>query len=166
MAMTFEEFFKKKKIDLSALEAGNYTLFSEFKAHFQQMGEKSFDHSKKFWFNKLRHLFPMPLPVIEEKPVIETMPTSKMEPVSDTSTLPKKGFTPRFKVGNLPRSADNNTAIEIPAEAVAEKTVIAENNIASIEEIKTEKEAELPVAKPAYKPRFNIKNLPPKNSES
>ena len=157
--------FKKKKIDLSAFEGGDYTLFSEFKAHFQQMGEKSFDHSKKFLFNKLRHQFPLSLPVIEEKPVVETMPTSKVEPVSETSSLPKKGFTPRFKAGNLPKSVDNTTAIEINAEAIEEKTVIAENNLAVVEEIKTLKEAEQPIPKPAYKPKFNMKNLLPKNTE-
>ncbi len=51
--MTFEEFFKKKRIDLAALEQGEAALFSEFKTHFEQMGEKSYDHTKKYWFNKL-----------------------------------------------------------------------------------------------------------------
>lgn len=52
--MTFEEFFTKKKIDLKALKAADEPLFEEFRAHYSAMGEKSFDHSKKFWFNKLR----------------------------------------------------------------------------------------------------------------
>jgi hypothetical protein len=59
--MTFEEFFKKKRIDLAALQSGEPGLFSEFRKHFEQMGEKSFDHTKKYWFNKLRlqyHLAP------------------------------------------------------------------------------------------------------------
>ena len=38
--MTFEEFFKKKRIDLDALQAAEPALFSEFKTHFEQMGEK------------------------------------------------------------------------------------------------------------------------------
>ena len=61
--MTFEEFFKKKRIDLPALEKAEPALLSEFKTHFEQMGEKSFDHTKKYWFNKLRltyHLAPEP----------------------------------------------------------------------------------------------------------
>jgi hypothetical protein len=52
--MTFEEFFAKKKIDLEALHKEQPDLFNEFRLHFAEMGEKSFDHSKKFWFNKLR----------------------------------------------------------------------------------------------------------------
>ncbi len=59
--MTFEEFFKKKRIDVDAFEKGNPALLFEFKDHFEKMGEKSFDHTKKYWFNKLRlqyHLAP------------------------------------------------------------------------------------------------------------
>ncbi len=57
--MTFEEFFKKKRIDLVALEPAEPALFSEFKIHYDQMGEKSFDHTKKYWFNKIRRQFPL-----------------------------------------------------------------------------------------------------------
>ena len=55
--MTFEEFFAKKKIDLEALQKEQPDLFNEFKFHFEEMGEKSFDHSKKFWFNKMKTSF-------------------------------------------------------------------------------------------------------------
>jgi hypothetical protein len=65
--MTFEEFFKKKKINLAALENADGALFSDFKNHFEQMGEKSFDHAKKYWFNKLRREFPLPPEVKAEK---------------------------------------------------------------------------------------------------
>jgi len=58
--MTFEEFFIKKNIDLPALKAANPSLFEEFHLHFTIMGEKSFDHSKKFWFNRLRKDFKLP----------------------------------------------------------------------------------------------------------
>src|SRR3546814_16238396 len=52
--MTVEEFFQKKKIDLTTLGAERPALLDEFKKHFEAMGEKSFDHNKKYWFNKLR----------------------------------------------------------------------------------------------------------------
>lgn len=64
--MTFEEFFHKKKIDLLALKQAEPALFEEFKNHYEQMGEKSFDHTKKYWFNKLRRGFPIP---IEQNPL-------------------------------------------------------------------------------------------------
>ncbi len=38
--MTFEEFFKKKKIDLGLLNAAEPTLFAEFELHYNLMGEK------------------------------------------------------------------------------------------------------------------------------
>src|SRR5690606_861267 len=55
--LTFTEFFNKKKIDIQAIKNAKPDLYSEFERDYTEMGEKSFDHSKKFWFNKLRHQF-------------------------------------------------------------------------------------------------------------
>ena len=52
--LSFTEFFTKKKIDLKALQIGRPDLYQEFDRDYALMGEKSFDHSKKFWFNRLR----------------------------------------------------------------------------------------------------------------
>lgn len=103
--MVFEEFFKKKKIDLAALQAAEGSLFSEFKEHFEQMGEKSFDHTKKYWFNKLRRRFPAPQEIKTEKfstpnPIAEqTITESLTEPVTPS---PKVGFTPKFRAAVAP----------------------------------------------------------------
>ena len=70
--MTFDEFFKKKRIDLAALEKAVPALFSEFKDHFERMGEKSFDHTKKYWFNKLRRQYQLAPEIKTEKPHIRT----------------------------------------------------------------------------------------------
>ncbi|KKO93361.1 hypothetical protein AAW12_00060, partial [Sphingobacterium sp. Ag1] len=96
--MTFEEFFIKKKIDLKALKAADEPLFEEFKAHYSAMGEKSFDHSKKFWFNKLRKSFHL----AEEETVIAKPVEKQVTPdaSSETSRIPTAkpaGFKPRFK---------------------------------------------------------------------
>ena len=96
--MTFEEFFIKKKIDLKALKAADEPLFEEFKAHYSAMGEKSFDHSKKFWFNKLRKSFHL----AEEETVIAKPVEKQVTPdtASETSRIPTAkpaGFKPRFK---------------------------------------------------------------------
>ena len=101
--MTFEEFFKKKKISLVALEQGEPGLFSEFKVHYERMGEKSFDHTKKYWFNKLRLRFPAPPEpkvekVVIENPLAEQTITETLEEKPAQPT-PKVGFTPRFKAG-------------------------------------------------------------------
>lgn len=131
--MTFEEFFKKKRIDLDALEKGNPALLFEFKNHFEQMGEKSFDHTKKYWFNRLRLQYHLAPEVKTEKPHIEnqlaeqTVADSLTEQV--VSTASKPGFTPRFKA---------------PAPKPAETTIPEEGN------------ATQPEAKPAtgFTPRF------------
>ena len=100
--MDITEFFKKKKIDLTALEKAEGALFSEFKAHYEQMGEKSFDHTKKYWFNKLRRRFPLAPEIKTEKlhianPLAEQTIT---ESLIETITSPppaKMGFVPKFK---------------------------------------------------------------------
>src|ERR1700759_4360853 len=106
--MTFEEFFKKKKISLVALEQGEPGLFSEFRIHFEKMGEKSFDHTKKYWFNKLRLRFPAPPEVKTEKPAIDNPlaeQTITESLIESSSPPPNIGFKPKFKAG-LTKSAE------------------------------------------------------------
>jgi hypothetical protein len=122
--MTFEEFFTKKKIDLVSFEKAEPVLYTEFKSHFWAMGEKSFDHTKKFWFNKLRRLYHLTPP---DKAVtqVETAIASQAEPLSSPTIEQKPAFTPLFK------STTINKAESAPEEEVEVK----------------------PVAKPAFKPR-------------
>ena len=84
--MLFEEFFKKKKIDLDTLQQGEPDLFLEFKDHYEQMGEKSFDHTKKYWFNKLRRQYPLAPEIKSEKSHLEN-PLAE-QTISDTLTEP------------------------------------------------------------------------------
>jgi hypothetical protein len=148
--MLFEEFFKKKKISLDTLQQGDPGLFSEFKLHYEQMGEKSFDHTKKVWFNKLRHQYPLPPEVKAEKLRAENQIAEQT--VADTLTepsprdqAPKLGFTPKFKTQGTP--PDNEAA---KAEAAPKNEV--------------PKEA---TAKPAaYKPKFQAKNIPAKLTDN
>ncbi|MES2425666.1 MAG: hypothetical protein V4560_01790 [Bacteroidota bacterium] len=111
--MTFEEFFKKKRIDLAGLQQGEPALFSEFKNHYEQMGEKSFDHTKKYWFNKLRLQYVLAPEVKTEKPHIENQLAEQTvtEELNELATpSPKVGFTPRFKAATTPRSAEDAPA--------------------------------------------------------
>lgn len=146
--MTFEEFFRKKRIDLAALEKAEPALFSEFKAHYEQMGEKSFDHTKKYWFNNIRRKFQLSPEVKTEKPRIEnplaeqTITESLTE---NAAPAPKLGFVPKFKAANLPK----------PARPEDKKEDAASNP----------PQDEDATPKPAYKPRFNIKNIPPKAAD-
>ncbi len=216
--MTFEEFFKKKRIDLSALQKAEAGLFSEFKTHYTEMGEKSFDHTKKYWFNKLRRQFPLAVEVKTEKPKIpnplaeQTITESldeqivtpktgfvprfkaniakpaaedKTEEPAVTPPAPKPGFTPRFKAANLPKPVAEEPeaakseeatptpappkpgftprfkAANMPSSAVEPDEKAPETDVPS-----ATKPAAIPTenteAKPAYKPRFNPKNIPKK----
>ena len=144
--MTFEEFFQKKRINLTALQAGEPALFAEFKTHFEQMGEKSFDHTKKYWFNKLRLLYHLAPELKPEKIHIENQLAEQtiVETLTDTIPKPTIGFKPRFSVA----------AVKPKEQNVEPETQQATPN--------AETATEQPVAKPAgFKPRFNTKMVAP-----
>jgi len=151
--MTFEEFFKKKKINLTTLQQAEGSLFAEFKDHFELMGEKSFDHTKKYWFNKLRRQFPAPIEVKAEKVIIEnplaeqTVAESLTEPIAEQ---PKVGFTPRFKAGA--------TAAK-PVEPI-------ETTTPSVSEDATDTAKTATTAKPGFTPRFKAGVTSSKTEES
>lgn len=131
--MTFEEFFKKKKISLTLLQQGDPGMFMEFKSHYEQMGEKSFDHTKKYLFNPLRHKFPAPPEVKAEKVIIENQLAEQT--ITDTllEPAPSPGFKPRFKAAIIAKPADGQ-----PATAEGKPV---ETNAA-------------PAPSPGFKPRF------------
>src|SRR5690606_27352677 len=71
----------------------------EFHRDYSLMGEKSFDHSKKYWFNKLRkHYILDEITISEEGDVIETKDEQLEHPIQPPVTGGKPaGFKPRFK---------------------------------------------------------------------
>jgi len=96
--MTFEEFFIKKKIDIAAFKLAELDLYEEFRIHYDQMGEKSFDHTKKYWFNKLRKHYHLAESAVKAEPKIIK---SNVEVVTSTENTTAKpvGFKPKFKAG-------------------------------------------------------------------
>lgn len=143
--LSFEEFFLKKKIDLTALQAGQPSLYAEFSKHYAAMGEKSFDHSKKFWFNRLRKSYllaegePAPAPQkvmpVSDHPV---KPVSEVVPVGSAEGTKPAGFKPRFKAGAA-KSVNPVTAVENPNEEL--------KSASAVEATATNKPA-------GFKPRF------------
>lgn len=120
--MDFEEFFTKKRIDMDALQKVEPSLFSEFKTQYAQMGEKSFDYTKKYWFNKLRLQFPLAVEPKTEKvkianPLAEQTITESL--IEETVTPPKLGFVPKFKATNIQKPAADTAAETKPAEQSA-----------------------------------------------
>lgn len=151
--MTFEEFFLKKKIDLKSLADAKPDLFQEFKTHYAQMGEKSFDHTKKYWFNPLRKDFKLSdedeLELKEalhlvKKEIIE-VPSQNLDSETVTSTV--QGFKPRFKAGATPTSSIKQD------EKVAETPLLDE---------KSKEEAPKSIG---FKPRFKAGATQIKKSE-
>jgi len=99
--MTFEEFMAKKKIDLFQFKTAEPAMFSEFESHYNQMGPKSFDHSKKFLFNKIRrayHLKEEPKPVLARETIEINEIASQAEPLLSPSVAATV-YTPRFRAG-------------------------------------------------------------------
>ena len=182
--MTFEDFLIKKRIDPVKLKAKEQSFFSEFESHFQQMGEKSFDHSKKFWFNKLRRTYHLKEeikivatpdnsheklstePSIQEKPIYKsrfntakTQHNDLITQETEAKTTPK--YIPRFKAAvNV---SEQNLAAEIDKNAESEQKVVPiykprfKAKIGEIGEKQSEiQEESAPDSNPksAYKPRF------------
>ena len=154
--MTFEEFLLKKKIDPVQLKNVEQAFFDEFKSLFIEMGEKSFDHSKKFWFNKLRRANPL-LEEVKVEPKIEESRNTISEQNIALSSLPENGdkivkqheeaekpkpaFKPRFKANMVSPAKQENS----------------ENLNTSItpEDTKPEAESTIPLAEALeVKPRF------------
>jgi len=160
--MTFEEFFVKKKIDLVLFEKAEPNLFNEFRSHFSLMGEKSFDHTKKFWFNKLRRLYHLPSPektIPAAKPAIVT----QAEPLSSPTIEQKPAFKPRFKSAIMAKAEPSEVKQEA---APISKPAFKPRNIPvkAPEESQTEISAinDTPsVSKPAFRPR----NIPTKTAD-
>jgi len=156
--MTFEEFFKKKKIDLGQLKVAEPALFAEFESHYGQMGEKSFDHTKKYWFNNLRRLYHTPEEVKVEKvkienPLAEQTITESITERVEAPPAPKVGFTPRFKAGATKPA--EQTITEAPKEdsttASAVVGVLTNNPVTEDNSTATE---EAPKPKVGFTPRF------------
>ncbi|MEO7213799.1 hypothetical protein [Mucilaginibacter sp.] len=181
--MTFEEFFQKKRIDLTSLQVGEPALFFEFKTHFEQMGEKSFDHTKKYWFNKLRllyHLAPEQKPEkmhlenrLAEQTILETLTESIPEPskpveskvesqgskgeetetIAESSTPKPAGFKPRFNPKMVAPKAETKEG-KVVEPTQPGATPVAATPVSSAEPL---------APKPAgFKPRFNAKVMAPK----
>jgi hypothetical protein len=147
--MTFEEFLIKKKIDPVQLQDADQDFFDEFKSHFNQMGEKSFDHSKKFWFNKLRRANPLAeeAKILAVADTLEAPQAKARDSVAEVLEAPSPESKPTFK----PRFKANITASKIEVK----------NN--QVEETATpvpEASKHTDTAKPPYKPRFKAPAKP------
>lgn len=177
--LTFEEFFIKKKIDLTILEKDDKTLYEEFKHHYGVMGEKSFDHTKKYWFNRLRKEYPL-----ENQIEVPTSTESKESAETNRADISKhkaSGFKPRFKAQFVKESnvQSEKTEGELPAEKTNNPQTTAHKPAGFKPRLKTKIISEAtaptepkPVSKPAdFKPRFKAQTVktndedPKKNEE-
>ena len=148
--LTIVEFFSKKKINLKAIEKEQPELYVEFVRDYSQMGEKSFDHSKKFWFNKLRKQYLL----ADEPIVVETklqQSGSVEKPVDNQSIISKpSGFKPKFKSSI---SANEQVSNEDNSKPISTDTT---NDIP--EPVHTTPAST--ASNPGFKPRFKASQLP------
>ena len=96
--LSFTEFFTKKKIDLKALQIGRPDLYQEFDRDYALMGEKSFDHSKKFWFNRLRKDYLLQeIEISESKKTDSLADVTKKEATGDRDSASTDKQEPGFR---------------------------------------------------------------------
>lgn len=183
--MTFKEFFQKKKIDLALLGKERPQLLKEFQKHFEAMGEKSFDHTKKYWFNKLRKSYPLkeepvkpatpavlPSKTVGEKASEGEAPSRGTEPSGSGAPKPALGFKPRFKAGitrNVNQTSGEKTADKTGVSASSANNTGTQGNASAppmeSKENTAEKEEKEQKKSPAsYKPRFRP-GITPKQKE-
>lgn len=140
--LTFTEFFTKKKIDIQAIKNAKPELYQEFERDYDQMGEKSFDHSKKFWFNRLRHQFL--LETIEIPKSSQSESQTKESVSSEKSTSKPTGFRPKFKASSQ----------KVPAESQD-----VQENLDQVRPVEEKKRVT------GFKPRFKSATPPEKNDQ-
>ncbi len=155
--LTFEDFFKKKKINLELLQQAEPALFAEFNQHYFLMGEKSFDHTKKYWFNNLRRTYPL---VQEIKPhAVQAEAISQMAvqgmAVAAAQNLDAAIERPKFKEDNLSELVEAN----VPEGDISLLEIEKSITEAAPEPTTRNTEPATEPAKPAFKPRFNMQNI-------
>lgn len=152
--MTFEEFLIKKKIDPDRLQNADQDFFNEFKSHFNQMGEKSFDHSKKFWFNKLRRANPLAEVEKQAEALVKQIETSGKQ----TEALEVSSDKHKSPSVTLEKSTE-----------VQEKQAVATGKQTEALEVKSDNHKSpspsTETAKPAFKPRFKATPKPLEESQ-
>lgn len=181
--MTFEEFLVKKKIDPVQLQDADQDFFDEFKSHFNQMGEKSFDHSKKFWFNKLRRANPLAevvkIPVAPQAEVLEASSfethkapvTEAMVPQTEALKAPSNNHkTPTEVLETVAEALESPVAEALEpkptfkprfkANIIASNTEVKNNQVEETETPNSEASIPTDTAKSAYKPRFKAPAKP------
>ncbi len=152
--MTFEEFFTKKRIDLKRLRRAKPDLYEEFRDHYAQMSERSFDHTKKYWFNRLRKEFLLevaetPKAVVEKTAPVTasgaSMPTAAAAKPAGLPSVSPPGFKPRFKPN----------VVKPPMNSAGDSNALSVNPVADDKPI-------VPNTKPVgFKPRFKPGVTPP-----
>jgi hypothetical protein len=150
--LTFEEFFRKKKIDLQQLQVSEPALFAEFSKHYPLMGEKSFDHTKKYWFNGLRRTYPLKEIVKPHAVQAEAISQTAMQGVAVAAAQNANEAIerPKFKEDNLTYLAEADISEQDISLTEIEKSIVENHPVTNLEGA---------TAKPVFKPRFNIKNI-------
>lgn len=140
--MSFEAFLKQKLVDSAAFRQQQPEMWESFSGLYEEIGEKSFDLQKKFYFNDLRGLYPLPLAAKEEPKPASTTQRPKL------SLKGKPRLKPSLKTKSEGASADSPPK---PRPKLKLKT-------------REENPLEDASPKPRPKPKLKLKNKPPVDS--
>ncbi len=156
--MTFEEFLIKKKIDLALFKTAEPGLCTEFQSHYGQMGPKSFDHTKKFLFNKLRrayHLKEEPKPVSVKEVIEINEIAAQAEPLL-SPTVEATVYTPRIKENQVSSVKNQDSGEVKPAYVPRFKSPAAKPDTEASDLVSQTSDLRPQTydPKPAFKPRF------------
>lgn len=164
--LTFEEFFQKKKINLVQFQVAEPALFAEFSKHYPLMGEKSFDHTKKYWFNILRRTYPLATEIRPHAVQAEAISQMAVQgvAVAAAQNLDAGIERPKFTEDNLLELVEANVPEQDVSLAKIEKTISEDKPEA---ELATENPGPtIEPTKPAFKPRFNSKIIKKPEAEA
>ncbi|MEX8546504.1 MAG: hypothetical protein V5804_02780 [Mucilaginibacter sp.] len=164
--LTFEEFFKKKRIDLQHLQQAEPGLFAEFSKHYPLMGEKSFDYTKKYWFNSLRRLYPLAEEPKAHKVKADAISQTAVQGVAVAAAQNVNAAIerPKFKEDNLPELVEANVPEQDVSLAKEEKLIIEGTSEAELATDNPQPATE--AVKPTFKPRFNSKIIKKPEAEA
>ncbi|NOK86099.1 MAG: hypothetical protein GFH27_549397n47 [Chloroflexi bacterium AL-W] len=103
--MDFHDFLYRKRIHAEAFQQARSGEYDDLAALYQAVGVKSFDQQKKFIFNPLRKIFPLPeaLVIAPSSKASGSAHPSADSLGTDSQTAPRDGFP--FPPESSPKAA-------------------------------------------------------------
>jgi hypothetical protein len=152
---TFEEFLTKKRIDIALFAQNKPQEWQEYAHLYEKMGEKSFDHQKKFFFNSLRAMFPLTTPIVE----VEKKKATSSEGLPKKMPL-KKAVVPTTENIEMPEKTPEEAVIAETPPPAPKKIPMKKPVVKATEEEKLTEEKEVLAEEKPQTPPPAVKKMP------